>query len=56
MVVDFATGGVDVEVGSQGATVGSDVQMCDPDGDQKGLDKCFGHCVSIFRQGFGSSK
>ena len=37
--VDFATGSADVEVGSQGAAVGSDIQMCDPDGSQKGPDE-----------------
>ena len=39
IVIDFATGNIDVEVGSQGAAVGSDIEMCNPDGGQKVLDE-----------------
>jgi hypothetical protein len=35
--------------------VDSDVQICEPDGGQKGLDICFGPGVSIFWEGFGNS-
>ena len=34
-----STGNIDVEVGSQGAAAGSDIEMCDPDGGQKVLDE-----------------
>jgi hypothetical protein len=40
IVADFATGGVDV--GLRGDAVGFNVQVCDADRGQKGLDRRFG--------------
>ena len=42
-------------MGFRGAAVDSDVQICEPDGGQKGLNICFGPGVSIFWEGFGNS-
>ena len=47
MVVDVAAGGVHVKVRSPGAAERSDDQMCDPDGNQKGLDRSLGLRVSV---------
>ena len=46
IVADFATGGVDV--GLRGAAVGSNIQVCDPDGGQKVLDRSFGPSTRVF--------
>ena len=52
IVADFATGGVDV--GLRGAAVGSNIQVCDPDGGQKFLDRGFGPGTRVFWEKFGN--
>ena len=55
ILVDLATGGVHLEVRFPGTAQGSDVQMSDPDGGQRGLDRSFGLGVSIFLERLSNS-